>query len=60
MNCVYIYRHKATSFHVVLLNKSVNIILLKQLTHTIIVWDCGNVHNHVDDYAGLKEEDEVG
>jgi hypothetical protein len=44
----------------VLLKKSVTIILLKQLTHTITVCDCDNIHNHIDDYAGLKEGNQVG
>jgi hypothetical protein len=40
----------------VLLNKSVIFILLKQLTHTIIVWDDGNVHNQIIMDVGLEDE----
>jgi hypothetical protein len=59
---LYIYRRKITSLHYVLLKKSVTIILLKQLTHShsITIWDSGNIHNHMDVCAGLKEEDQVG
>jgi hypothetical protein len=39
-----------------LLNKSVIFILLKQLTHTITVWDCCNVHNHIIIDAGSEDE----
>jgi len=30
------------------------------LTNSITVWDCGNIYNHIDAYAGLKEGDQVG
>jgi hypothetical protein len=37
-----------------LLNNSVIIILSKQLTHSITVWDCGDNHNHINDYTGQE------
>jgi hypothetical protein len=24
------------------------------------IWDCGNAHNHIDDCAGMEEEDQDG
>jgi hypothetical protein len=31
-------------------------MLLKLLTHTITVWDCGDVHNHIIMDAGSEDE----
>jgi aromatic ring-opening dioxygenase LigB subunit len=42
------------SLHYVFLNKSITIILLKQLTHTITVWDYRVIHDLVDDYVRIK------
>jgi len=39
----------------VLLNRSVTIILLKQLSHSITVWDCNDNLNYINDYAGQEE-----
>jgi hypothetical protein len=40
----------------VLLNKSIIFILLKQLTHTITVWNCGNVQSHIIMDVGSEDE----
>jgi hypothetical protein len=41
----------------VLLHKSVFIILLKTVDSLMCIWDCGIIHNLVDECASIEEEE---
>jgi hypothetical protein len=41
--------------HCIQLSKSVcHYIIKNKMTHFITVWDCGDNHNHIYDYAGQE------
>jgi predicted DNA-binding helix-hairpin-helix protein len=51
------YKTVTISSHYAFLNKSVCILLLKIVDSFMCKWDCGIIHNLINDYARAEEEE---